>query len=82
MSDLHDHAQGLYCDDCPDALRQNIKRVLVQHRWVSLPDPLADCTCGWVMPYSEAHQHEGHQADELAKVLGELGWSRTSVPRT
>lgn len=76
-SGAHNHPDGLFCDDCPDALRQNIKRILVQHHWNGLVnDGTRDCQCGWAMPFKETHQHTAHVADVLAETLSNLGWKR------
>ena len=78
---VHQHADGLFCDECPGALRQNIKRILAMHRWgTAFSGQTTDCSCGWMMPYTETHQHLGHLADVLAKELAYLGWTYRPTP--
>jgi hypothetical protein len=78
MSDTkHNHANGLFCDDCPDALRRNLKRLLALHQWAPI-DSTDDCMCGWVMPFEETDQHAAHVADVIAAELTRLGWTRSA----
>lgn len=76
----HNHPEGMFCDDCPDALQRNLKRLLVLHRWVTLGGDGRDCTCGWQMPFKETQQHAAHQAEVIAKELTYLGWTRVTSP--
>lgn len=77
---VHHHADGLFCDDCPDAMKLLIEKHLREHKWLMAweqPVDRRDCSCGWHMSFrGRPHSHVAHQTDVIAAALETAGFTR------
>lgn len=64
--EAHDHAPGIWCNECPDANEKRIERVLADHQR-ELWSEDRDCRCGWRNPMNgTGNAHRKHVAALLA----------------
>lgn len=63
----HEHATGVWCDECPDADLKRAERVLEDHAFT---DDHNRCKCGWSPTYTGIpFEHRKHLAAEVAASI-------------
>lgn len=63
----HQHAPGIWCDECPDALTKRLEVLLHEHEATRGSH---GCRCGWTNPLDGTpHAHVAHVAAAVRDLL-------------